>query len=503
MAAALTVARGRVFWIARTLREVEHVSAHCRFLGIEVAVVKGRAELCPALSEPMTSEEASAYCSAVRLRCQYYTNMLSGVEPSCPYYMQFNQTKNAKVIAATYNMLLKAGRLVPLPPVRSEDILVVDEAHNIIATVEEHSFTKASLERALQELSIIKGPPALRDFLHRLLANMASFKPSTRAAILAESLIYHGKQLRRLLAEKGLRPRSSLHSVGKALRAACRSPFRIEDDRFTVVEVKELELPRAPTVFLSGTIGRHEAELLGAEYLDFTVFASYEAETYVTEDLTSAYEQRTPEMFKRYAELLRRIKSPAIAFAASYKVLQGIVEADKELEQQAFIERPDMKSAEAEELAEAWKALARRGEPALYIGVCGGRGSEGVDFNEAQAILILGAPFPEPDDPALQALYQYYADKFASDAEVREPERLAELHAVVLPAARKVAQAVGRAFREPGKRALVILADQRFKRLKRLLPKWIVRELRVVNSDQVPPRLGTQREGMMSLGVIE
>jgi len=319
LAASLAASKGRVYWVARTLREAEHVRAHIPELAV---VVKGRAELCPALPEPMSSEEAAAYCHAVKHRCRHYQAYLDGSEDKCPYYEQFQRALQARLIATTYQMLLKPS-LLPQP--RSSDVLVVDEAHNALAVTEELSFTQGTVERALSEARAINAPRTVVEFLEGLLTEgLERLEPSVRLSILAESLVYYGRQVRRRLAEQGLRPRSSLHRLGQCLRAvAAGAPFSAEEGYLTAVVVEEPRWPRCPKLFLSGTVSPADAKLLGAEYLDFTEHAPYKAHTIILDGLTTEFEWRSEEMYRRYAELLDRLsKRPSVAFAASYKILQ-------------------------------------------------------------------------------------------------------------------------------------------------------------------------------------
>lgn len=99
------------------------------------------------------------------------------------------------------------------------------------------------------------------------------------------------------------------------------------------------------------------------------------------------------------------------------------------------------------------------------MGVCGGRASEGVDFPEREldVVFIAGVPFEEPSK-VVEARLSYYVDKYGERGYVL---------AYIMPALRKVAQAIGRAFRRPQDRGVVILGDRRFKRLIKMLPSWI------------------------------
>ena len=53
-------------------------------------------------------------------------------------------------------------------------------------------------------------------------------------------------------------------------------------------------------------------------------------------------------------------------------------------------------------------------------------------------------------------------------------EEKARTYGYILPAVWSAVQAAGRAVRGPEDRAIVLLADDRYKRLRRLLPRWFV-----------------------------
>ena len=152
------------------------------------------------------------------------------------------------------------------------------------------------------------------------------------------------------------------------------------------------------------------------------------------------------------------------AFFPSYELLRMVKEELRELDKPVFYEEEGMPSLKHETLLNEFKSFGTRGG-ALYLGVCGGRASEGVDFpgEELDVVFIAGVPFDEPSK-VLEARLSYYADRYG--------ERGYTL-AYVMPALRKVAQAAGRAFRGPGDRGVVVLGDRRFKSLVKMLPRWL------------------------------
>lgn len=126
-----------------------------------------------------------------------------------------------------------------------------------------------------------------------------------------------------------------------------------------------------------------------------------------------------------------------------------------------------MSSREHESLLQEFKSSSVKGG-AIYLGVCGGRASEGVDYpgRQLDVVFVAGVPFEEPS--ALnEARLSHYIEKYG--------EERGHMLAYVAPAVRKAVQAAGRAFRSPSEAGVVVLGDRRFKRLKKLLPSWLAR----------------------------
>jgi DNA excision repair protein ERCC-2 len=195
--------------------------------------------------------------------------------------------------------------------------------------------------------------------------------------------------------------------------------------------------------------------------------------------VTTAMEQRTPEMYnklvRRLAEVVHNTPANVGIFTASYEVLERLREAgiDDYFEKPLFREHRGMKSRENERLIHKFKSYAKRGG-AVLLGVQGGRSSEGADYpgDEMNAVAVVGVPYAEPT-PKVKAQIRYFEERF--------PEHGRE-YGYVVPALKKAAQAAGRPIRTLEDRGAIVFFDQRYATsfCQRYLPVWLRRGLKTL-----------------------
>jgi len=195
--------------------------------------------------------------------------------------------------------------------------------------------------------------------------------------------------------------------------------------------------------------------------------------------VTTAMEQRTPSMYrklvKRIVEITRNTPANVGVFAASYEVLQQLLDVGIEgsLEKPLLHEHRGMKSKENDRLVSKFKSYAQRGG-AVLLGVQGGRSSEGADYpgDQMNAVAIVGVPYAEPT-PKVKAQIKYYERRF--------PEHGRE-YGYVIPALKKAAQSAGRPIRTLEDRVAIVFLDQRFATpyCQHYLPAWIKRGLKTL-----------------------
>eukprot|EP00741_Cyanophora_paradoxa_P007511 tig00001154_g7265.t1 len=115
---------------------------------------------------------------------------------------------------------------------------------------------------------------------------------------------------------------------------------------------------------------------------------------------------------------------------------------------------------------------------AVMTCVVGGKLSEGLNFADglARAVVVLGIPFPSPDDPLVRERVRYFDAAHARDPAACPLTGREWLHGSAMKA---VNQSIGRAIRHRADYAAILLADRRYlqgaQRAK--LPGWIGEEL--------------------------
>jgi len=190
-------------------------------------------------------------------------------------------------------------------------------------------------------------------------------------------------------------------------------------------------------------------------------------------------EHRTPAMYKkivrRLGEVIDNTPSNVGVFAASYEVLERLLEAgiESNAEKPLLCERRGMKSRVNERLVSKFKSYAKRGG-AVLLGVQGGRSSEGADYpgDQMNAVAVVGVPYAEPT-PKVKAQIGYFEQRFSGHG--RE-------YGYVVPALKKAAQAAGRPIRTLEDRGAIIFLDRRFATpyCQHYLPVWLRRGMKTL-----------------------
>jgi DNA excision repair protein ERCC-2 len=177
--------------------------------------------------------------------------------------------------------------------------------------------------------------------------------------------------------------------------------------------------------------------------------------TAVDTGVSTRYKLRSPEMFAkisdRVAAVIGETSSGVGVFAPSYSVLGVISEmvAKRVTGRNIVCESQGLSSQQAGDIFDSF----RSNRNSVLFGVQGGRFSEGEDFNEDSmgTVVVVGLSLPPPS-PMLYAEYACLK---------RAGEKDSFLMLSHLPALRKAFQAAGRHIRNPGKKGLVILMDER------------------------------------------
>ena len=187
------------------------------------------------------------------------------------------------------------------------------------------------------------------------------------------------------------------------------------------------------------------------------VFPPENRVTLVATYLTSRYAARSPEMARKYAELIldtyTHVPSGIVlAVHPSYEFMDQILLSSKTWPEGQVVEEEGTRISDVEERAEEAEGL-------LIHAVAGGKLTEGVELLDRKggslirAVVIVGVPYPQPDD---------YTKRLEERLAGKVGREKAREHILYDTATVRVRQALGRAIRSPKDRAVYILADHRY-----------------------------------------
>lgn len=197
--------------------------------------------------------------------------------------------------------------------------------------------------------------------------------------------------------------------------------------------------------------------------------------------VTTAMEKRTPEMYRtiieKICEVVENTPLNTGIFAASFDVMNALIleGLDKVLSKRLYREKRGMTSKVNEKLVSEFKACSNE-LGAVFLGVLGGRTSEGVDFpgNQMNSVIIVGVPYAEPT-ARVKAQIDYYEKRFP---------KLGREYGYVLPAMKKASQAAGRPIRTLDDRGAIVFLDYRYatRYCQSFLPSWLTSDIKVLEN---------------------
>lgn len=510
----------------RVIEEAKEI--HLKNSWISAITIRARSEMCPMpINNEIRrdSESFSILCSEIRKRklCPYYNfdrieaielpaigsiknvTQLCLKENVCPYESIKRKIEKYRIISLTYLYVLKQPIFRRLNMDENKCILIIDEAHNILEAAQKilsEKLTCKGLKMTLTEakkyevnfveevsnkiLKIINEAKKEEILNREKFASKIKREAKEEIEKLARHLLEKGMEIRRQLALENKIPRSHIYHLGKFLsllkdtigkkefslilregeiEILCFDPKNIMQRLFKKFHI---------TISLSGTISKKYNKLVGisqARFLEISLkYHPDQILSLIAYNVTSDYEKRNPQMYRKMLEYIivssEIINAGIGVFTASYNVLKGIIDAGMlNIKKPIFIENENMTSRMNEIQINLFKEKARK-SGAIYLGVCGGRASEGVDYpgKEMDIVILAGIPFPEPT-PSIKAKTRYYEEKFGRG--------VGKLYGYIIPSMWKVAQAAGRVIRSPKDRGAIIYLDKRYLKYSRLLPKWM------------------------------
>ncbi|MBT0158789.1 ATP-dependent DNA helicase [Candidatus Bathyarchaeota archaeon A05DMB-2] len=451
----------------------------------------------------------------------------------CPYELAKAALSDIKVIALSYlyvfDPVIRTAFLKNLDTQLQKIILIVDEAHNLPETAIDISSSTLSLFVLKQaELEAQRfGNKEIEEFVNFFRSEIEKMteaigkeeivSPETLIEIIQkqgsvakpreffEHLHEVGVSVRKSLLEEGKNPRSYIHGMSEFL---LRWLETLGDESFVHVISKYYNREGAKTakleivaldpskitspvfantysnIVMSGTLQPLEAYARITRLPENTVhcivpspFPKEHVLSLVCLGITTAMEKRTSDMYqtiiKRINEVVENTPANTGVFAASFEVLNSLIAEGLEsaLSKPLFHERRSMTSKVNEKLVAEFKECGEK-DGAVFLGVQGGRTSEGVDFpgNQMNSVLIVGVPYAEPT-PRVKAQITYYEKCFP---------KMGREYGYVLPAMKKASQAAGRPIRTLEDRGAIVFLDYRFATnyCRGFLPSWLTREMK-------------------------
>jgi DNA excision repair protein ERCC-2 len=457
----------------------------------------------------------------------------------CPYELVKSALSDAKVIALSYLYVfepqIRQAFLKSLETDLSKIILVVDEAHNLPETAIDISSSTLSLFVMRQaELEAAKfGNKDVEAFAlffrmevekltdhvfkeeiippERILGIIQNHGNIRNPREFFDQMHNAGAAIKKSLLAEGKNPRSYIHAMSEFM---IKWLDTLGDDSYINVASRYLNKDKNKTakleivaldpgkitepifsqtyanVIMSGTLQPLEAfskiTKLPSNTVHCIVASPFPKEhvfSAVCCGVTTSMEKRTPAMYQIMIRLINEVAeyTPTNTgiFAASFQVLNALLAEGLEnsLKKPLFHERQGMSSKANEKIVQDFKACGNKGG-AVFLGVQGGRTSEGVDFpgKQMESVVVVGVPYAEPT-PRVKAQIEYYDKRFPG---------LGREYGYILPAMKKASQAAGRPIRTLEDRGAIIFLDYRFSTAycRGFLPSWITNGMKVLSSEK-------------------
>jgi DNA excision repair protein ERCC-2 len=453
----------------------------------------------------------------------------------CPYELVKASLSDTKVIALSYlyvfDPAIRTAFLKHINASLEKIILIIDEAHNLPETaidISSNSLSLFGLKQAETEANRY-GNKDIEGFVHFFKAEFEKLTDKVaREEIINPDVIIDiiqkqcgitnpreffedmhqvGVSIKKNLLAEGKHPRSYVYSVAEFFLQwletvgdssyinVASHMFNKEHARTAKLEIVALDPSKMTepvfsstyaNVVMSGTLQPLEAyskiTKMPKDTVQFIAPSPFPKEhifSAVCMGTTTSMEKRTAGMYKtmikKIVEVVDNTPTNTGVFAASFEVLNSLIEAGLgfALERPLFHEERGMASKVNEKLVADFKACGSKGG-AVFLGVQGGRTSEGVDFpgNQMNSVIVVGVPYAEPT-PRIKAQIDYYERCFPGYG--RE-------YGYILPAMKKASQCAGRPIRTLEDRGAIVFLDSRFSNnyCRSFLPAWITNGMKVL-----------------------
>lgn len=424
-------------------------------------------------------------------------NIKQEVKDFCPYEIFLEIAKKSNVIILDYYYMFNPGiasaLLGKLNIDRENIILVIDEAHNLPERIRRMNSLKLSgyvFSRAVNEVYEYDEYLAkdLRDMLLNITMKIKNLikKPGESyvdANFLSDVIEkYYGYDalvdaLYEVAEKVYLQKRTSYANAMKRFLewwkfntehikriATLKEKDKWELQVFDVdVAHKASEVLRnvAGSVLMSATllpINMYK-EILGVNDISRSLILSSpfpKTNAYVRAvlGLTTKYEYRNEEMFKRYARFLEKIAKATshniLVFYPSYEIMEMILAFISVRGKKMLVERKDITSYEKED----YLFMLKEYKNVMLHAVVGANFYEGVDFkgDMVNVVIVIGLPFERPD-LYNQAIIDYYDKMFGKGKE----------YGYIIPSINKTLQSAGRCIRGENEKGVILFVDDRYR----------------------------------------
>jgi len=576
-------------WAVRTGTEtdrpIEELKAIQSFLasrsGIAGFSYRGKKDMCLLLrdsrieaKEEFDPGEVSFFCRSHKSDCRYLANCLRIGEEDlsklivspklyseiletcdkkrlCPYKIQTNLLREARVIALSYNYIIdeRMSWTIKSKIDYENSILVVDEAHNlqkVCSSLNSDSITLGTVRSAVKEIERFKRDPTaeIQDFLQtmhdEMEAMLAGLKDDGETQFDPESFLEkasrgltldtlseifdeieeYGVKIRIDQLRRGRRPRSSLYHLANFWRHVVESldtegvAFLVSRDAtagaanvaLELWDMRSSEILREKwknfhaCIFCSGTIEPIPAfaETIGLDqYSSQSIPSPYTAKNLtalITRGLSTKGEDLPRRMGEAYIKaieaFIQALDENLAIFSASYRIQRGLLDLG------------------LEEVIEDH----RRKPFVEYHGMQGREGRKLLEAFKGQAIskrkgvlcatmtgrFSEGADYPGKE---LEGIFLVGVpfDRMSTRTKVYLDyykllygKTKGKYLGYIIPALRRTSQSLGRALRSTNDKAVIILGDERYvqSRFFALLPDYAKKASKLIDAD--PKNIGME-----------
>ncbi len=418
----------------------------------------------------------------------------NSIPPICTYYSLRASIDYSNVVIVSYPYVFDPSVREPtIADILPDSILIVDEAHNIdrIPDMYEKKITRGILEQAIaqakrhldedQKTIIVRLLEEIRneiidvledaenDRLEHVDLKLDISKDQVELLGEAASEVSYKLSLEDLVEANWVK---RIYDFITHYRQPGFHAYRYAGPYGKVLVVKPIEpslLSRIintawNSLLMSGTLP--DAEYIRSswgisgeyDYIDVEkeygpVFPNSRKAWIIVWDVTSRWEERSPEMTARYALIIRKAyaysKKNILVIATSYSEADALSKHLGGLP--LFVEKRDS-------ILEDARRYVLEKKHSIILAVASGKLSEGVEFvgNNGSSlidyVIVAGVPYPQPDD-YIRERVSILAHRLG----------ISYFQALMMIAGVTVRQAVGRAIRRNGDYAVFILADKRYR----------------------------------------